>query len=154
MIVRAWRIFKRKHSGTAFTGEGARIAGGRWNSVGVPMVYASQSVSLAALEMLVHLHSRPILGKYLVAGVRFDESMAEQLSSSQLPFDWQAIPAPLTLQELGDLWLTEQRSLALRVPSVIIPTEFNYLLNPVHPDFSRITIDTPTSFLFDRRLLK
>lgn len=154
MRVVAWRIFKPRHASTAFTGEGARLYGGRWNSKGVPLVYAAGSQSLAALELLVHLASAELLGSFQVAAVAFDEQLVERLDPSRLPTNWRQDPAPLTLRDFGDEWARKSRSAALRVPSALVPDEFNYLLNPAHPDFSAIVVGRAVPFRFDPRLIK
>lgn len=150
MKLKAWRIVKEKHAATAFSGEGARLFGGRWNSPGVGLVYTSSAQSLAVLESLVHLNP-PVLFKYVAIPVEFDSALVETPAS--LPADWADQPAPPSTQALGDLWARESRSAVLQLPSVIIPAEANYLLNPTHPDFRKIAIGKPVAFCFDPRLL-
>ena len=150
----AWRIFKPKHAATAFTGEGARLYGGRWNTPGNPVVYTAGSVSLAALEMLVHLSSHQVLESYLVCEVRFDETVVATIDAAELPADWRSDPAPLAVQRIGDEWIEAGTSAVLWVPSAIVDTEFNFLLNPAHPEFAAIAIGEPASFRFDPRLVK
>ena len=127
MRLSAWRIFKPKHAATAWTGEGARLYGGRWNSNGSAVVYTAGNAPLAALELLVHLASHQVLESYYLCEVTFDESLVEHVRRS---------------------------SVVLRVPSVIIESEFNFLLNPGHPDFSRVRVGRPRRFRFDPRVLK
>ncbi len=146
----AWRIVKRRHAATAFDGAGAARTGGRWNSRGVPVVYASQSQALAALESLVHLNP-PVLFKYVAFRLTFPDALVEE--SRKLPPDWQAEPPPPSTKAIGDLWVREARSAILVLPSVIIPAETNFLLNPAHPDFAKIKIGKPRPFAFDPRLL-
>jgi RES domain-containing protein len=148
----AWRIVKAKHAGTAFSGEGAAHTGGRWNSRGVRVVYTSSTRSLAALENLVHLNP-PILFHYVAFRVRFDSALLEKLAHS-LPDDWREQPPPPSTRALGDRWASEARSAVLEVPSVIIPGEVNYLLNPAHPQFRKIIIGKAEPFAFDPRLLE
>ncbi len=148
----AWRMVKQKHVATAFSGEGAAKLGGRWNSRGVAVVYTSANRSLAALETLVHL-TPPVMFHYRIVRIEFDESWVERLPWAQLPSDWKTEPPPLSTRQLGDAWARSSRSAILAVPSVIVPQETNYLLNPAHPDFERITIGKPVSFTFDPRLL-
>jgi RES domain-containing protein len=149
----AWRIVKRKLAAQAFTGEGARIYGGRWNSPGIRVVYTSQSRALAALEILVHLESEEVLEHYVMIEVRFDLELVTAVETSELPTDWQAEPAPLSLQSIGDAWVTATTSAVLQVPSAIIPGENNFLLNPAHPDFSKLAFGMPAPFPFDPRLV-
>ncbi len=146
----AWRIVKEKHAATAFNGEGARLYGGRWNSAGTSVVYASGSKALATLESLVHLNP-PVFFKYVVVPVEFDEALVEEAAT--LPANWRDQPAPASTKAIGDLWVKQTRSAVLELPSVIIPGEANFLLNPAHPDFKKIAIGKPEPFSFDSRLL-
>ncbi|MDB6026201.1 MAG: hypothetical protein JWM68_2424 [Verrucomicrobiales bacterium] len=148
----AWRIVKEKHAATAFSGEGAARTGGRWNSRGIPVVYASSTQSLAALESLVHLNP-PVLFKYVAFRLKFEESLVEIAPIKTLPADWQTQPPPPSTKTFGDLWLREMRSVLLQLPSVIIPAEANYLINPTHRDFKKLFISKPSLFAFDPRLL-
>ena len=152
MILTAWRITKRKHAKTAFSGEGARQFGGRWNHPGVPMVYVAETRSLAALEILVHLGSAELLEKYVLFEVGIDEALVTRVDADQLPKNWRADPPPEKLRALGDEWVLSASSVVLQVPSALIPGESNYLLNPRHPDFSRLRLGKPQPFDFDPRL--
>jgi RES domain-containing protein len=151
--ITAWRIVKRKFTKVAFTGEGARRYGGRWNSKGAAVVYLAQSQSLAALEMLVHLDSAELLAHYVTIPVTFDAQLASQIDSSSLPKNWRVYPAPRSLRTIGDLWVSSGRSAVLRVPSVLVPSESNFLLNPDHRNFAKLKIGKPLRFRFDPRLL-
>jgi RES domain-containing protein len=149
----AWRIYKKRFAKTAFTGEGARRFGGRWNSPGHAIIYLAQSRALAALEMLVHLELADALKHYQVCPVLFSDSLLEEIAPSLLPANWKKDPPPVKLRALGDQWLETKRSAVLRVPSAIVAAEHNYLLNPAHPDFSKVRIGKAEWFKFDRRLL-
>ena len=152
MSLRAWRIVKEKHAATAFSGEGAYRVGGRWNSPGVRIVYTSGTKALAALETLVHLNP-PVMFRYVVVRVEFDEALVEKISPAALPAEWSEEPPPPSAQAVGDLWVKQGRSAVLELPSVIISGESNFLLNPSHPDFKQVTIGAPEPFAFDPRLL-
>lgn len=152
-MLEAWRIVKEKHAADAFSGGGAAKTGGRWNSRGVAVVYTSSNKALAALESLVHLNP-PVLFKYVAFRLTFPDSLLEEIPLKKLPADWQAEPPPPSTKAIGDLWVREARSAVLALPSVIIPGEINYLLNPAHRAFKRITISKPEGFAFDPRLLK
>ena len=154
MTLTGWRIVPEEQAATAFNGEGARLYGGRWNSVGVAMVYASEHKSLAALEVRVHIDTTSKIKRYKSFAFQFDESLLELFRPALLPEDWWQEPPPPSLQQLGDAWVASAKSPILAVPSVIIPDELNYLLNPNHPDFARIKIERPSDFTFDPRLLK
>ena len=152
MTVTAWRITKRKHVRHAFSGEGAREFGGRWNHPGTAVVYTAQSQSLAALEMLVHLDSSELLEKYVLLGVDFDHSLIRPVEPSDLPRNWRSDLPPAQLRLIGDDWILSGSSAVLRVPSALVPRENNFLLNPGHRDFARVRIGKPLAFRFDPRL--
>jgi RES domain-containing protein len=149
---RAFRLVKAKHAAQSLDGEGARLFGGRWNRPGVAIVYASESLSLSALELLVHLEWAALLTQYVVHRVEFPESAVEVLLARSLPAGWRESPALPALQEIGTRWARSQRSAVLRVPSAVIPPESNFLLNPDHPSFLRFARSTPQRFDFDPRL--
>lgn len=145
---------KARHAGTAFDGEGARVYGGRWNSPGTRLAYASDSIALATLEVLAHLQSTAILQSYVLTAIGFPVELVEVPDLASLPRGWRRYPAPPENQAVGDRWVAEGRSLVLRVPSAIIPSAGNFLINPQHPQFSRAVIARPERFAFDPRLLK
>jgi RES domain-containing protein len=147
----AWRIVKKNHAITAFSGEGAAKFGGRWNSRGVAVVYASSTRSLATLESLVHLNP-PVFLKYVTIHLEFPDALLEIFPVKHLPADWQNEPPSHSTKVIGDTWVQEARSAVLALPSVITG-ETNYLINPAHPDFKKITIGKPEPFVFDPRLL-
>lgn len=147
----AWRMVKTSRSDRAFTGEGALHTGGRWNSPGVALVYTSEHKSLAVLEILVHLDPQDP-SHHVTFRIEFDEGLVEHFPAERLPPGWREEMPACAARELGDAWARERRSAVLAVPSVIIPEELNYLLNPAHPDFRRIQVGPPTPFAFDPRL--
>ena len=151
-MLSAWRIVKQKHAATAFSGEGAAEYGGRWNLPGTRVAYASQSLSLAALELLVHLNPR-VYFKYKAIGIQFEESLVERVPQQDIPVDWSVEPPSLSTQRLGSRWAEQARTAILAVPSTIIPGESNYVINPLHADFARIGIAPAVDFAFDRRLV-
>jgi RES domain-containing protein len=153
-VLTAWRIVKAQHAAAAFNGEGARLFGGRWNSRGLPVVYAAASPALAALEMLVHLGNSGALAAYISIACTFDERLVLRLDRQRLPKEWRSSPAVPELAVLGDAWLKDGTSAVLAVPNAIIPAEWNYLLNPMHADFGSIEIGTREPFEFDLRLLQ
>jgi RES domain-containing protein len=152
MPIEAWRIVKARHVVNAFDGEGARIEGGRWNSPGTAVVYTSQSAALAALELLVHLGHGPILAAYVLIACSFDDAVVTRLDRKRLRRTWRSYPAPPELQLIGDEWVRSGASAVLEVPSAVIHTESNYLLNPRHRDFQAIRIAPPRPFELDLRL--
>lgn len=148
----AWRIAKKKFESSAFDGEGARLFGGRWNSIGYRMVYTASSQSLAALEIMVHVSRPALLQKYVALGIEIPSNFIETTDPKKLSKDWLASPPPTKLQEIGDKWVRNGSSVVLAVPSAVIPGEINFLLNPAHADFATLLTAKPVRFEFDKRL--
>ena len=154
-MIAGWRLLKEKLLGEAFNGEGARIYGGRWNNKGTAVVYISGSLSLAALETFVHLGFETSKIKFSSIMVIIpDEVKIREVNIKSLPYDWRDEPSPESTKSIGSEWAKKMETVVLRVPSVIIPTEFNYVLNPLHPDFRKLTIGKPNTFSFDSRMWK
>lgn len=119
------------------------------------MVYASSSLSLATLELLVHLEDLTVIRNlYIVLPVKFADSLLTEPNANPLPVGWNTPQIAPSTQLLGDRWITSGASAVLKVPSVVTPGEYNYLINPLHPDFSRIEIGTATRFEPDPRLAR
>ena len=154
MEIKAWRVVREEYADRAFSGEGARRAGGRFNSKGSAVVYCSDSLALAVLEVAVHLPSYRGLRGRVAFGVSFDEKLVETLSSEDLSGDWRSTPPSRSTQQVGDTWVREGRSAVLRVPSVLVPRAANYLLNPSHADFKSINIGSAEPLAIDPRLEK
>jgi RES domain-containing protein len=153
-MIRAFRLCKTRHLATAFTGEGARLAGGRWNSPGLAMVYTSSSLSLATLEVMVHLEDPECFSKlFSWIPVEFPEDAVETFELAQLPPSWLDDETSSSSRNIGDIWLRARRSLVLAVPSVVTPGEWNYLINPVHARFAELLIGRSQPFRPDPRLL-
>ena len=154
MTIHAWRIVKAKHAAAAFTGDSAKKYGGRWNRPGTALVYAAGSASLAMLEMLVHVQSQELLNRYVVFELRFEEALVTTVETAALPANWRKSPPPAAVQRVGDAWVAGGGSCVLRVPSSVVPTEWNFLLNPAHTDFAQIAIGPKVPVRFDPRLIK
>lgn len=152
--MRLWRICRRRYAAEAASGEGARLYGGRWNSRGVRMVYASASLALAAIETFVNLEPslRP---KDLVSieGEIPDALEIGRLERRALPANWHATRDE-SLRRFGDEWIRAGQTAALLVPSAAIRGEWNVLLNPAHADFSKIKFHEPAPFEFDVRMFR
>ncbi len=149
--MRLWRICSRRH--LAFDDEGARLSGGRWSRRGTRVVYTSSTLSLAALETLVHTDTDLLPQDLVAIGAEVPDDVGlEAVDEASLPPNWREYPAPEALQELGTNWVGGQRTLVLSVPSAVLPQERNYLLNPHHPDFERVHISSPEPFRFDPRV--
>lgn len=155
MKITAWRITQTVYADKAFTGVGAWLEGARWNPKGIYMVYAAESISLAAFEMLVHLPQEALLyNLYVRIPVEFDEKQVTTLKRSKLPANWKDNPPDESTQKIGLDWAQSQKNMVLNVPSSVIPEEYNYLINPLHPDFKKIKIGNADSFHFDERIIK
>ncbi len=153
--MRVWRICKERWAATAWDGEGARRFGGRWNHAGDQMIYAASSLSLAALETLVHVEPRLLPVDLVAVPAELPDPVdIETLETASLPPDWRRAPAPAVLQDFGSLWLRERRSLVLEVPSAVIPVESCFLLNPLHERIRELRSGTPQPFRFDTRLFE
>ncbi|MBX9580323.1 MAG: RES family NAD+ phosphorylase [Gemmataceae bacterium] len=152
MTVRVWRIDQVRWAATSFSGEGARLYGGRWNSPGRSVVYVAEHPGLAALEVLVHaIPERRLRTGYCLIEAIVPPELIDPIPD--LPDDWAADPPPETARAVGDRWLAADDSRpALRIPSAVVPDGFNYLLNPLHPRFAEVRIGQPQPFRFDPRL--
>ncbi len=152
-MIRAYRLIKSRHAGNAFSGEGSRISGGRWNPIGVPVVYTADSRALGALEVLtgIELEDARALD-YTIIPVEFDKTLVKFVKEKDLPKDWQVYPLPHFTQIIGKKWVSDMRSAILQVPCVLVPKEYNYVLNPDHEDFKKIRILKAETFTFDSRL--
>ena len=154
-MITAWRLDKAKHAREAFTGDGARRVSGRWHRQGVPVVYVSESIALSVLEKFVHLGFDGSHIKFVYFNIEIPDSVTvEKLRTADLPDDWTAMPPGDSTKEIGSRWAREAKSAVLRVPSVLVPKSWNYLLNPAHRDFKKIRISDPMPFVFDARMWK
>jgi RES domain-containing protein len=148
-----WRITTARFAQTAFSGEGARLYGGRWNPKGHEVVYTAQSPSLALLELMVQ--DDPLRAHYVLIPAQLPNDLRQtRIEVEQLPPDWRTLGARDALQTLGQTWLEDAQTAVLNVPSAVLPAERNLLLNPHHPDFLQITIGAPQSLEIDMRLLR
>ena len=144
--INAWRFVKQKHASTAFSGEGAKLYGGRWNQQGVAAVYISDSLSLAVIEQLVHIKPEDIT-RLNYSSIKVDIPPSLQIEVlKRLPDGWDSDPIPEITKNIGTEWLLSGRTAVLKVPSSIIKVQFNYVLNPLHPDFRKIKVHPPEEF--------
>jgi RES domain-containing protein len=152
-MLTVWRLVTARFAKSAFSGDGARFYGGRWNRKGVPLVYTAATQSLAMLEMLVQ--DEPLRARYVMIEARIPGSVRiERVRAEDLPANWRSIAAREQLQAIGTEWARKRSAAVLAVPSAVIPDETNYLLNPLHPDFRRIRVGKPQRFETDLRLIK
>ena len=146
-----WRLSKRKYAETAFSGEGGLYVAGRWTPKGYRAAYTSESLALASLEVFVHAETNNIP----LVGIRayLNDPIVEEVPAGMLPTDWQETTAYSQLQGIGERWLKNMTAPILKVPSAIVPMEYNYILNPAHPDWKLIT-ESAIVFQFDNRMWK
>lgn len=150
MIV--YRISNCNYAGD-LTGTGARLYGGRWNSEGKSMLYTASSRALAVLEVLVHLNPLIVPDNFCLVEIEVPEDSIYTLNPNLLPANWRSVSPQTALRNLGDAFLKQQTSLLMKVPSSIVPAEYNYLLNPLHPDAVKARVVNRESFSFDERLI-
>lgn len=151
--LRVWRLVTARFVDTAFSGEGARRFGGRWNRKGVPLVYTASSQSLAMLEMLVQ--DEPLRACYFMIPADIPADLKiDRITPDRLPVDWRDRTALEQLRTIGSDWAVQLSSAVLQVPSAVVPAEVNYLLNSKHADFAAISIGQPQELVTDLRLIK
>lgn len=135
------------------TGIGAKAVGGRWNFRGIAVLYTSSSISLSVLECLAHFPAAFAPKDMALATITIPDDSIEEVTLDQLPDNWQDVPSPRILKEFGQRWIKDQNSLVLKVPSIIVPQECNYIINPFHPEFQKVQLEEVTPFYFDDRVL-
>jgi RES domain-containing protein len=151
-LTRVYRILRKRYAKTPFDGEGAYRYGGRWSSPGVRLAYASEHLSLAMIEYFVHLDGDDLPPDLVVATADVpDDTSRVNVSPGSLSATWRQTPAPVELAAIGDRFARRRRDAILVVPSALTPAEFNWLLNPDHPDFARIRTRPLEPFAYDSR---
>jgi RES domain-containing protein len=154
MTVPLWRIAVEAPAYTAddLSGTGAKMTGGRWNSKGTPLVYCASNIALATLETVHYLRGGTLpFNRYLVQIAVPDAVWDARQVLDPLPGGWDAIPAGLSARMAGDAWIAAGTSALLLVPSVIVPEEFNVLINPQHGDAATIVATTVKRWSYDPR---
>jgi len=150
-----FRLGKHAYRTQLFNGQGGLFASGRWTPRGKPVVYTSASISLAVLEYTVNYRRRGWVPATVLGRATIPSSVRVQtVSAEDLPANWYAADAPVELQKIGGDWLERGETAMLKVPSAIVVEEWNYLLNPLHADFGKLTLDAPKPFSFDRRVAR
>lgn len=153
-MIRSWRLSAAKWVGQFFSGKGALIHGGRWNSPGRPVIYVSDSLALCVLENLVHMRKMHFMQDYKAIPVDIPDLFVTDVPLSSLPPNWKDSSGLASTQAIGDNWFDQAATPALRVPSMIIDIQSNYLINPTHNSFSGIAIGSVKDFEFDPRLFE
>ena len=150
--MRLWRICRKRFAAEGYSGEGARLYGGRWNSKGVPVIYTSTSLALAVIETFVNLEPKLQPDDLISIAVELPDSVAtERLDLQSLPANWHRSRGEV-LRHFGDEWISARKTVALHVPSAAVRGEWNVLLNPAHGDFRKVKFQKPQPFEFDLRM--
>lgn len=153
-MIKLFRIATSKYI-SDISGTGARIYGGRWNHQGYPVVYASNSRSLAALEFLVHVSMALAPEDLSILEINITGTVKiESVNESQLPLNWRDYPAPEQLADIGTIWLKSKSSLLFEIPSAVVNKEVNILINPLHEDIKHVSLASIEKFSFDSRLIR
>jgi RES domain-containing protein len=153
-MVSAWRIVAESRAHAPWDGVGAKRYGGRWNPVGLAAVYAAGSRALAALEILAHLpHPTPPM-VFCIFEVQIPQDAIAEVTDARVRTSVESSEIEQRTQNFGADWLRAHASVALRVPSALVPEEPNYVLNPEHRDFPQLVFGDRRTFAFDRRLLR
>ncbi len=151
--MQVWRLFPERFRDSAFTGVGGLYAARRWNHLGTPMVYTATSRALAALEFFVNLEPNEAPDDLVMAEAAVPDEFIETLDLKQLPRNWRSLDNE-RCRDLGTAWAAGLRSLALKVPSVVVDGDWNVLLNPKHPQFAKVAIGSAKPFRFDERMFR
>ena len=149
MIV--YRIGRTKYAND-LTGEGARLNGGRWNHRLSSCLYTSESRALAVLEYTVNVNIDDIPRALSISTIQIPESSILELTIAALPGDWRAAPVPSSTKEFGTQLLKKGEFSVIKIPSAIIPEEYNFLLNPMHKESSTFSIINIEDFIYDVRI--
>jgi RES domain-containing protein len=150
--MRVFRLIRKKY-GIELSGKGAALSGNRWNSKGTELIYCADSRSLAMAEVAVHLSLSILPKDYVMVEIDIPSDISiATLSKEDLPPIWSSFPHILDTQQIGDSFVAERKNCVLKVPSAVVPGDFNFLINPYHPDFSAIRIVGQEDFPFDSRL--
>jgi RES domain-containing protein len=137
------------------SGYGAKLYGGRWNSVGKAMLYTSCSPSLAMLEFVCNTSGIAQVKQTSLLTLQLPDSIDyETISLNDLPDDWQKVPTPDSMRKIGDRWLNANKIVGLKVPSAVMPVEFNFLINPAHKDFLKLVVDNVVPMNVDNRVIR
>lgn len=148
--------FSRKEFGMKLSGRGAELYGGRWNSKGIPVIYCAESRALAVTEMIAYTPPGLIPEGYQlhIIEVPYPLDPACIISAKKLPNDWKKYPHGKVTKKIGDDFISSQKCLLIQVPSALVEGEFNYLLNPHHPDFEQVKVLEVLPFNFNERLFR
>jgi RES domain-containing protein len=154
-LIRVYRILRKAYSKTPLDGEGAYRFGGRWSSVGTRLAYTAEHLSLAMIEYFIHIDPDDPPKDLVAVTAEVPDSVSRTLiSARQLPATWRQSPSQPELVAIGDRFVRDRRAAILIIPSALAPAESNWLINPRHPEFSRIRLRSVDAFDYDPRFFK
>ncbi len=152
--MRLFRLARKKYP-IELSGKGAAMSGNRWNSKGTELVYCAESRALAMAEVVVHLSLATLPNDFVMLEIDVPGTLSvSELRKDQLSVGWNSFPHLAETQKIGDIFVLERKLALLKVPSTVVPGDFNYLINPQHPEFSQIRIVGQMDFPFDSRIFK
>jgi len=152
--MRVFRLTRKKYY-SILSGFGASVSGGRWNSKGVEIIYSAESRALAMAEVAVHLSVGNLPSDFLMSEIEIPKSITNKLLKlNDLPEGWENFPMNKTTQKIGDRFIYSKSACVLQVPSAVVRGDFNFLINPYHPDFEKIKLVQSVEFPFDSRLIR
>ncbi|QQL48636.1 RES family NAD+ phosphorylase [Mucilaginibacter ginkgonis] len=146
-----YRIVRKPYA-QDLSGTGSRLFGGRWNSIGKSLTYLADSQSLAVLEVLVHIRLQAAPADHVLVTLYVPEDIID-INTDKLPSRWNDVYPPALLRKYGDDFVDDGKSLLLKVPSAVVPQQFNYLMNPAHPKMAEVKVISAEPFSFDSRLM-
>lgn len=150
-MIKVYRIGRTKYAND-LTGEGARLFGGRWNHKSVPCIYASETRALSLLEYTVNISIDEIPRALAITTIEIPDSSIQKISVAKLPGNWQGSPAPTATKDFGSELFKSSSYSVFKIPSTILPDEFNYLLNPFHAESKFFQIVDIVDFIYDLRI--
>lgn len=152
--MQVFRLSRERYA-NELSGAGAAIKGGRWNSIGFELIYTAGNRSLAMAEVAVHFTMATLPDDYMMVTINIPADLViQEISESDLPRNWNAFPHPSSTQKLGDQFILQGRCCIAKIPSVVTKGDFNFLINPNHNDFKKLSISETEKFPFDRRIFK
>ncbi|HBY63503.1 MAG TPA: hypothetical protein DEH78_27070 [Solibacterales bacterium] len=154
-MIPVYRILRKPYAKKPLDGEGSYRFGGRWSSTGTRLAYTAEHLSLAMIEYFIHIDADDPPKDLVAVTVEIPDSVSRtSVSPKQLPANWRQSPSPPEIAEIGDRFIRERKAAILIVPSVLAPAESNWLINPQHPEFSRIRLRSTEAFDYDSRFFK
>ncbi|GGE21362.1 RES family NAD+ phosphorylase [Psychroflexus salis] len=149
-----FRLSRKKYA-NQLNGRGAAKFGNRWNSKGIEIIYTAESRALAMAEVIVHLNLASLPSDFMILKIEIPNQIKiKKLAIKELSKNWNLFPQHMETQKLGDAFIDASEACILKVPSAVVQGDFNYLINPHHPDFKKIKITSLAPFPFDQRIFK